>query len=808
MGFAAAPQAFDIARAPRVDCSPTQTTRQIVNVLTLFQCSALMNILARGEGMLRSSKKVDLRVIGLFLGVTAMVAACGDSGTSSSQSNGSGNSGMGGSAGEAGSAGNAGSGGTGAMGGMGGDGGGFVVGCPSGIVCGAGVCCAANQECVISVCLGTCASNVRCGADLSVCCPAGDVCVADQCATPGATCLDWADCNDGEFCEPTLGQCIPQPPAGGQTCEYKPPPGPLDPILEWSWETTTINPAFVQVINMPVVVDLEKDGTPDVVIVTSDNFDTAGAAYLRALHGKDGTEKWDAMADPYKMEYRVSSRMTPAAADIDGDGFVEIITGKTGGGLIAFEHDGKFKWSATRSDGTAWTTVYQSATVAIADLEGDGSPEIVVGGSVFDKDGVLRFDGGTFFGANGGTYGAVSIVADLDGVMPQEIVGGRRALRADGSVYWDNGLIDGYPAIADLDLDGKPELVVIAAGTVRIQDPTNGAILAQVMMPGTGSGGPPTIADFDADGFPEISAANGTAYSVFEYTPGTPPTVTVKWNKTTQDGSSNRTGSSVFDFQGDGAAEVVYNDECYFRIYAGVDGTELFSVANSSATIHEFPVVVDVDGDNNTEVVVAGNDLNHKGGSPACPYGTAGARHGVFVYGDKGDNWVRTRRIWNQHAYHLTNIEASGAVPVPEKPSWVAPFGLNNYRQSNQGAGVFNAPDLKVSLEASLTPCPAAVTLRAFVQNKGALGVAAGVNVRFYRGSDATGTFIGEAQTTQALLPGQYEIVTVNYPVTGNEVMSFFVEVDKDGMGSGSENECLEDNNTAMLDGVECGKFN
>jgi FG-GAP-like repeat len=758
--------------------------------------------------MLRLANRLDVRLLALFCGATVIAAACGDSQPNSTQSAGSGNSGMGGGAAAGGAAGNAGSGGSGAMAGAGGEGGGFIVGCPSGIVCGKGDCCGANQECIINACLPACASNVRCGSDLSVCCNAGEVCVAEQCAKPGNTCLDWADCAEGEFCEPTLGQCIPQPPAGGKTCEYKPPPGPLDPVLEWAWESSPIQPTFVQVINMPVVVDLEKDGTPDVVIVTSDNYSPSGPAYLRALNGKDGTEKWDAAADPYKTEYRISSRMTPAAADIDGDGFVEIITGKTGGGLIAFEHDGKFKWSATITNGMPWTTVYESATVAIADLEGDGKPEIIVGGTVFDANGVLKFDGGAYFGANGGTYGAVSIVADLDGVMPQEIVSGKRALRADGSTFWDNGLVDGYPAIADLDLDGKPELVIISAGNVRVQNPLTGAVLAQVAMPGAGQGGPPTIADFDADGFPEISAANGTAYSVFEYVGGATPMLTVKWNQTTQDGSSNRTGSSVFDFQGDGAAEVVYNDECYFRVYAGVDGAELYKVPNSSATIHEFPVVVDVDGDNNTEVVVGGNDLNHKNGSVSCPYGVANSRHGVYSYGDKGDNWVRTRRIWNQHAYHLTNIDASGAVPSPEPASWIAPFGLNNYRQSNQGAGVFNAPDLKVSLEASLVPCPAAVTLRAFVQNQGALGVPAGINVRFYRGSDATGVFIGEAQTTKALLPGQYELVTMNYNVPAAEVMSFFVEVDKDAMGGGKENECLEDNNTTTLDGVECGKFN
>ena len=752
--------------------------------------------------MLRASKLADWRVLGLFLGAATVVVACGDTGGGTSQSSGSSGTAVGGSAGFGGMGGSAGSGGTA------GEGGGFVVGCPSGIVCGNGDCCGANQECVISVCLASCASEVRCGADLSVCCGAGEVCVADKCALPGATCLDWADCSDGEFCEPTLGQCIPQPPAGGETCEYKPPPGPLDPVLEWSWESTAIFPTFVQVINMPVVVDLEKDGTPDVVVVTSDNYTASGPGYLRALNGKDGIEKWDASVDVYKMENRVSSRMTPAAADIDGDGSVEIVTGKTGGGIIAFEHDGTFKWTSTNSDGTAWTNALASGTVAIADLEGDGKPEIVVGGAVFESNGVLRFNAGEHHGGNNGTYGAVSIVADLDGVMPQEIVGGRRAYRADGTLYWDNGLVDGYPAIADLDLDGKPELVVVSAGNVRVHDPTTGAQLTVLVMPGAGQGGPPTIADFDADGLPEIAAANGTMYSVFEYVGGATPMLSVKWNQPTQDGSSNRTGSSVFDFQGDGAAEVVYNDECYFRVYAGADGAELYKVQNSSATIHEFPVVVDVDGDNNTEVVLGANDLNHKSGGLTCPYGAAEAKHGVFVYGDKGDNWVRTRRIWNQHAYHLTNIEASGAVPAPEHPSWVAPFGLNNYRQSNQGAGVFNAPDLKVSLEASLEPCPAAVILRAFVQNKGALGVPPGINVRFYRGSDATGAFIGEATTTKSLLPGQYELVTMQYTVPGLGPMAFYVEVDKDATGNDDVNECLEDNNSTTLDGVECGKFN
>jgi hypothetical protein len=706
-----------------------------------------------------------------------------------------------GGAGGSGGVGPAGPGGNGGQGGAGG----LFIGCASGIVCGNGECCDTGEECVQEACLPDCPSQIRCGPDSGICCNAGEVCLNAACVVPGVACLDWADCAEGEFCEPTLNQCLPQP-EGPTTCEYKPPAAPLTPQVEWSWTESPIFPAHHQVINMPVVVDLEKDGIPDVVIVTSDNFSAADVGYLRALNGNDGSEKWNDTVDVYLPANRVQPRGTPAAADIDGDGFVEIVTPKAGGGLIAFEHDGTFKWSSTQADGvTPWTTAMASATVAIADFEGDGVPEIVVGGVVFEADGSLRSDNGVFAGANVASYGAVSIVADLDVDGTQELVTGRRAFRADGSLYWDNGLADGYPAIGDLDLDGTPELVIIANNTIRVQSPTTGELMASLVMPAAGAGGPPTIANFDDDPEPEMASANGGAYAVFEYTSAPMPALSLKWSTVTQDLSSNRTGSSVFDFQGDGPAEVVYGDECYFRVYNGADGAVLYEVPSSSATIHEYPVVADVDGDNNTEVVVVANDLNHLNGSPVCDYGIAGVKHGVFVYGDANDNWVRTRKVWNQHAYHITNITADGTVPGPESPSWIPPAGFNNYRQSNQGAGVFNAPDLQVSLEASLAPCPSGVQLRASVQNLGSLGVAAGIPVTFYAGQSAAGAFIVTKLTQGVLLPGQYEVVTADYVVpVGATQLSFYVVVDADEQGNGTENECLEDNNGAGVDDVSC----
>src|SRR5690606_36416923 len=88
---------------------------------------------------------------------------------------------------------------------------------------------------------------------------------------------------------------------------------------------------------------------------------------------------------------------------------------------------------------------------------------------------------------------------------------------------------------------------------------------------------------------------------------------TLLWRMPTRDFSSRITGSSVFDFQGDGRAEVVYADECFLRVYDGRgngDGTstELFKVSNTSGTARELPVIVDVDGDFHTDIVVMSND--------------------------------------------------------------------------------------------------------------------------------------------------------------------------------------------------------
>lgn len=154
-------------------------------------------------------------------------------------------------------------------------------------------------------------------------------------------------------------------------------------------------------------------------------------------------------------------------------------------------------------------------------------------------------------------------------------------------------------ATGDIDHDGRPEIIASDSSGVRlIAFEHDGTFKWRSPNLEFVYWGAPALADLDQDGTPEIILgrqvlnANGT----------------IKWAAATQDSKSNRTGSSVFDFDGDGSAEVVYRDELYLRVYRGLDGAALFQVPMSSCTWHEYVLVADVDADGNAEIVSVANN--------------------------------------------------------------------------------------------------------------------------------------------------------------------------------------------------------
>jgi hypothetical protein len=474
----------------------------------------------------------------------------------------------------------------------------------------------------------------------AACCVAGESCVSSTCVRDGTACTTNADCQDDSRCDTALGACVAWADgASDLTCARTAFAGVFSPSVQCEFRTAPAGdpfPANVHVLATPMVADFRVGRTaadpvqPSIVAVFDDGVDGSSEQPTGVIRILDGNT-CEQQAELGSLQL-VSHSSPPAIGDLDGDGRPEIVANKAGGGLVAFGYDTVtsawvVRWRSTAADGvTPYDVMGGSwAGPTLVDLDDDGSPEIMRQGLVFDASGRLRDESLAALTYSAGIF-AIAVDVDSDGRV--ELVVGSGVYEWSGTTwtpeaYSTGGTATGHVALADFGdfpgtnawPPGTPEVAVVSAGTVRVQTLDGTLVFGPVTLPGAGSGGPPTVGDFDGDGRPEIATAGASAYSVFDLDCTASPIGTcgsgrvdgVLWSQPAQDASSNVTGSSIFDFEGDGIAEAVYGDECFVRVYDGRDGTVLFSQLRSSCTWYENPVVADVDGDFNAEIVIGSN---------------------------------------------------------------------------------------------------------------------------------------------------------------------------------------------------------
>ncbi|MFO0551663.1 MAG: CARDB domain-containing protein [Polyangiaceae bacterium] len=603
--------------------------------------------------------------------------------------------------------------------------------------------------------------------------------------------------------------------------------------------------------------DIDGDGFPEIVAPTENSS--------LQIFRHDGTlaltlpnNQWSGYTNP-----------APAIVNIDNKGFAEVVVGRN---VFTFANDmnGNLVFVDRFSGNLMHGSQGQGPSVCPANLVGDARQEIVAGTTLYGfpnppAGATTRADCATFPPTNAEETafcnGQLTVVWDGQTVngavtIPNTI---RDGFCAIADVLGTDPVLAPSPTNP---LDGKPDVVLINEGTLLILDSATGTVLRKSALGLGADGGPPNIDDFDGDGFPEIGTAFGAAYNVIDLQdptasscrawtavlddavsltgpqsnpartppagacttdadcsaqdPGTVCNETVgrcvclhnSWARKTEDDSSRVTGSSVFDFNGDGGAEVIYNDECFFRVYDGLTGSVYFKEASESRTRIEYPVVADVDNDGNAEIVFGTSNE-----SGFCSVGASyNYNNGIEVWGEPTDKWVSARRIWSEHSYHVTNVTEGGSVPVTEPENWLPYNGrlYNTYRSNPRSYGV--APDLAVTAIQFTSPGEACGTLSDQIditfeiKNLGDLRVGPGVTVHFegtwaspaltellYQ--DAAHTLPLEVVLQNSLEPGDSVILTVSYDSTTSTPMTppDSIKVIVDALSQ--ESECDETNN-------------
>ncbi len=458
-------------------------------------------------------------------------------------------------------------------------------------------------------------------------------------------------------------------------CEAQAPPDSFEPEVQWVWSGGVLGETSS--IVTPLVANLTDDDgdgeinlcdIPDVVVVAATSHMSPGHIYI--LDGETGTEHLRIATD-------VVDHVTPALGDIDDDGIPEIIAVTyPDGRLVAFEHDGAVKWigDAVWDDGIAAGAGlgdWAYGSIQLADMDADGDVEIVAGNMLADHTGHTLW----FASQVAGDWNA-STAADLDDDGDLEMVLGHAAFHHDGAQMWlAPSITPGFPQIADLDGDGAPEVLVTNHNGISLLE-ADGTVVYQNLRPtGISATGlnwirPATIHDFDGDGAPEFAVSSNTHYTVYE------ADGTIVWDAPVID-ASGVAGGTAFDFLGDGIAEAMYADEQRLHVFDG-NGLSLLQINRSSATGTEYPVVADIDNDGSAEILVVSNSFG-------------GAAPTVQAVRDVDDRWIQARRIWNQHAYHVTNVREDGTIPAVQPKSWL---GLNTFRTNAQieGGGVCLPP--------------------------------------------------------------------------------------------------------------------
>ncbi|MCX2746134.1 gliding motility-associated C-terminal domain-containing protein [Mangrovivirga sp. M17] len=452
-----------------------------------------------------------------------------------------------------------------------------------------------------------------------------------------------------------------------------------------------------------VIGDLNNDGIPEVV--TPHKWDQE----LRIIYstGPDAGETQYQSSTTVIGNAKFRPELEVAIANLDNDDCGEVFSiERAKGDAKGNEFNGNYYLVAYNCRLEPITTFGNNGKVdlgpdnpgiiGLADLDGDGEVEIYFKDEVWDaKTGVLRDSGNLGDWDSEVNHGPVAMDINPNSPGMELIVGGTIYNYNSGTLSEWKSLDEYYTkdmgyatysttSVADINGDGNLDVVMTGAEgsntgptTVFFWDVTNNTFntinLSDTNDIGSGTDAPPendwlwgtgrvTLSDTDGDGLMNAVFVSGSILYNVEINPDL--SYTIEWWRQIEDSLSGIIGVTAYDFDNDGIKEIVYRDATFLSIISGTDGSVIHQEICQSHTFMEYPLIVDANGDGNTNIVVPCNfsdnssafkisdGLQQQGNGNLRIYEAAGAQY-----------WVPTRDVWNQHGYHVTNVNDDLSIP-------------------------------------------------------------------------------------------------------------------------------------------------
>ncbi len=512
-----------------------------------------------------------------------------------------------------------------------------------------------------------------------------------------------------------------------------------------------------------------------------------------------------------KQGFPAAYSHTIAIADVDNDQMPELFfnvqrnnSSIYNGRIVCLNLDGSIRWISDdyHIDKNRYPCI---GSVGFADFNQDGIPEVYVGNRIFNaRTGIKLADGGAF-GIGQDHFYAVAVAGQLDDDPSDlELAAGYTIYKVqitnpDGTagntmtphtIQVDGKFRDGFTAIADINQDGTLDVIVnsepwnlkneprlyvytLAGGT-----PT---LLAKAILPLNAytdaivNTDLPVIGRISPMGSPSILIGKEFKLLSFQYD----GTVNLAQQWTLPNTNEVGIGGVVlFDLNGDGIAEIIQKDNTDLKI---IDG---------SSSIPQVIASTPCPGHPGYASPLVGDFLNN-GSSQICTICGIEFDGQVKVFGspDSLPPWMPGRKVRNQHAYHINNVNDDLTIPAVQKNNATDLNGRYNSFMEQQSlldtSGYYRQRASSLYGELGCIhydPIIQQYTISFDLHNRtdASLSVPVGIPVAFYDGDPLTsGNLLGVYLTNQPMSAGE-SLVNLTFSFTSPPLSQLHMVVNTD----------------------------